>query len=425
MSPRTRTSALTAAAILTVGLVAPLRTAGQAPAAAPQAGRGGQAAPAPQFVSPEVLPDRRIVFRLYAPDATAVTFRGGDVPAASRGDGQLKKGENGVWELTTGPVEPGAYRYVFVMNNVGIIDPRNPVVSESNATSWSLVTVPGSDVMDTTKVPHGAVASVTYYSTALGRHRRMHVYTPPGYENGKDRYPVFYLLHGAGDSDDSWTSVGRAGFILDNLIATGKAKPMIVVMPAGHTNAGGGAARRGAAPGRQPPPARRVHRGLRDRPHAVRREELPRDRRSRASRHRGPLDGRQPDAEHRHSRISTSSPTSACTARACSAAADAAAARRPRAGTHRRRPSARHGNSRTSPRSTTPRAKKGLKLLLVRTGVDDGLITTTRQTVELLKRHGFSPVFKESPGAHTWLNWRAYLDEFTPQLFQESRGGTK
>ena len=86
-----------------------------------------------------------------------------------------------------------------------------------------------------TDVPHGAVASVTYYSKSLGRFRRMHVYTPPGYETSSRKYPIFYLLHGAGDSDDSWTSVGRAGFIIDNLIAAKKAKPMVIVMPAGHT----------------------------------------------------------------------------------------------------------------------------------------------------------------------------------------------
>ncbi len=88
--------------------------------------------------------------------------------------------------------------------------------------------------MDTKDVPHGAVAEVTYHSASLKRFRRMHVYTPPGYERGEGTYPVFYLLHGAGDSDDSWTTVGRAGFILDNLIAAGKAKPMLVVMTAGH-----------------------------------------------------------------------------------------------------------------------------------------------------------------------------------------------
>ena len=154
--------------------------------------------------------------------------------------------------MTSGVVEPGAYRYVFVVNGVGVIDPRNTAISESNTTTWSVATVPGSDVMDTKNVPHGAVASVYYQSSALGRTRRMHVYTPPGYESGKDKYPVFYLLHGAGDCDDSWTSVGRANFILDNLIASNKAKPMIVVMPAGHTSATGGG-RGAAAAGGAPP----------------------------------------------------------------------------------------------------------------------------------------------------------------------------
>ena len=129
----------------------------------------------------------------------------------------------------------GAYRYNFSVDQVAVIDPKNPATSEANANSWSLVYVPGSDMTDLKSVPHGAVSQVTYYSSALKRFRRMHVYTPPGYEKGEGRYPVFYLLHGALDCDASWTTVGRAGFILDNLIASGKAKPMIVAMPAGHT----------------------------------------------------------------------------------------------------------------------------------------------------------------------------------------------
>ena len=95
------------------------------------------------------------------------------------------------------------------------------------------MTAAGADALN---VPHGAVAAVTYYSSELKRLRRMHVYTPPGYEAGKDKYPVFYLLHGSSDSDASWSTVGMAGFILDSLIADKKAKPMIMVMPAGHTS---------------------------------------------------------------------------------------------------------------------------------------------------------------------------------------------
>ena len=134
-----------------------------------------------------------------------------------------------------GPVPAGTYRYNFQVDGLAVIDPRNPATSESNTNTWSLLTVPGSPVSDLKDVPHGAVAQVPYYSKSLGRFRRMHVYTPPGYEQGSVKLPILYLLHGAFDCDASWSTVGRAGLILDNLIAAGKAKPMIVVMPMGHT----------------------------------------------------------------------------------------------------------------------------------------------------------------------------------------------
>ncbi len=241
-----------AAIILTAMVAASFATTGlaQERGAQPPAARG--AAP-PAVVSPEVLPDRRVAFRILAAQAENVGISGSDIPALAGGRGsagapKMVKGENGVWEVNLGPLDPGAYRYNFSVGGVSVIDPRNPATSESNNNTWSLVYVPGSDLMDTRNVPHGAVASISYYSTALNRFRRLHVYTPPGYESGKGKYPVFFLLHGAGDCDDSWTSVGRAGFILDNLIAAKKAKPMIVVMPAGHTTSTASGARGAAAP---------------------------------------------------------------------------------------------------------------------------------------------------------------------------------
>ncbi len=188
----------------------------------------------PQVVSPEVLADRTVTFRILAPNASDVRVSGNDMPEIGQGV-EMTKGDEGVWSVTLGPVGPGYYRYNFNVDGVAVIDPRNPATSESNANTWSLVGVPGLDYMDTQNVPHGAVAEVTYYSEPLKRIRRMHVYTPPGYESGEGVFPVFFLLHGAMDCDESWTSVGRAGFILDNLIAQGKAKPMVVVMTAGHT----------------------------------------------------------------------------------------------------------------------------------------------------------------------------------------------
>ena len=234
--------------------------------------------------------------------------------------------------------------------------------------------MPGSDFMDTKQVPHGAVAAVTYYSTALKRFRRMHVYTPPGYETGTAEYPVFYLLHGAGDCDDSWWTVGRAGFILDNLIAAKKAKPMIVVMPAGHTGPfsfGPGAPRppvdefRTTSRPTSCPTSRRHYRVLTDRPSRAiaglsmggaqtLNIAIPRPRQVRL--HRRFQLGRL--RHHRRRRRCRS----------------------------RRAPASR---SSTRRRSTTPELKKGLKLVWFATGKDDFLIETTRATVEMLKKHGF------------------------------------
>ena len=217
----------------------------QAPAptqAGERGGRGrGQAGPA--VISPEVSTDRRITFRILAPQAQQVRMNASDIPNMGQ-TATLTKGDAGVWSTTVGPVEPGSYRYTFNVDGVATIDPRSPATSESNTNVWSVVHIPGADFMDTKNVPHGSVAALSYYSTSLGTWRRLHVYTPPGYETGNDKYPIFYLLHGAGDSDDSWTSVGRANLILDNLIAAKKAKPMVIVMTAGHTTraqgAGGG-----------------------------------------------------------------------------------------------------------------------------------------------------------------------------------------
>ena len=387
----------------------------QAPTPPAPAGRGGQGAQPPAFTSPEILPDRRIAFRLFAPDATTVTLRGGDIPAPARANLQFTKGADGVWEMTTGAVEPGAYRYVFVVNGVGVIDPRNTAISESNTTTWSVATVPGSDLMDTKTVAHGAVAAVYYESSALGRTRRMHVYTPPGYESGNAKYPVFYLLHGAGDCDDSWTSVGRANFILDNLIASGKAKPMIVVMPAGHTNAGGGG-RGAAAPGGAPPRDEFVDDFVKDvMPYVEKHYRVVADRAHRAIAGLS-MGGSQtlnigiPHLDQfAFVGVYSSGLLGGGGGRGRGAAPAADAPPAPAFGSQ--------WEQQNLAVLDNAAAKKGLKVLWFATGVDDNLITTTRSTVDLLKKHGFAPVMKESPGGHTWLNWRSYLIEFAPQLF--------
>ena len=201
------------------------------------------AAPPPPVVSPEIAPNRDVTLRVRAPSAERVELvSGGDIPGVPMQGGlPLAKGADGVFTVKLPTLAPGAYRYRFTVDGVATNDPGNPQTSESNGNAWSLFYVPGAPFMDTQRVAHGSVAEVHYFSTALGRPRRMHVYTPPGYEKNRATYPVFYLLHGAFDGDDSWSTVGRAGFIVDNLIAAGDARPMIVVMPDGHTSRFGGA----------------------------------------------------------------------------------------------------------------------------------------------------------------------------------------
>ena len=197
---------------------------------------GARRPSAPIPAAPEISADHQVTFRIHAPNAQSVRLSCGDLLGYGQaGNRDLTKDANGIWELTIGPVDAGAYRYVLNVDGVPVVDPGNPATAESFNNVWSLFYVPGSDFMDTQNVPHGNVATVTYFSTSLQQFRRMHVYTPPGYEMGKGKYPIFYLLHGSGDCDDAWTSVGRAGFIFDNLIAAKKAKPMVVIMPAGHT----------------------------------------------------------------------------------------------------------------------------------------------------------------------------------------------
>ena len=402
---RTAVSTIASALALTSLLLAQ-----QQPAAPPAGGgRGGAAA----VRSPEVSADRMVVFRVSAPQAQSVRVSGSDMPALAGGGrgaasgapspGQMTKDENGVWSVTLGPIDPGAYRYNFNVDGVTVIDPRNSSISESNTNVWSLVYVPGSDVMDTKQVPHGAVAAVTYYSTALGRFRRMHVYTPPGYEaGGSQKYPIFYLLHGAGDCDETWTSVGRAGFIFDNLIAAKTIKPMVVVMPAGHTNT--------TTPAGAP-----LDDFARDfltdvMPYAEKNYRVMTDRAHRAI--AGLSMGGSQTLNVAFHRLEQFAYIGVFSSGATLGGGRGAAAAPPAA------PGPTAWETAHLADLDDPSLKKGTKLVWLSTGVTDGLMPNTRNTVEMLKKHGFAPVFKESPGGHTWINWRNYLAEFAPLLFK-------
>jgi enterochelin esterase family protein len=375
----------------------------QAPGASGARGRGPQT---PPLISPEVAAGGQVTFRLSAPAAQKVSIRGGDIPNSST-RGVMTKGADGVWSVTI-PLDPGAYRYTYNVDGLSVVDPRNAAVSESLSNVWSLVVVPGSEYFDTKEVAHGAVAAVTYYSTALKKFRRMHVYTPPGYESGKDKYPVFYLLHGSGDNDDAWTSVGRAGFILDNLIAMKKAKPMVVIMPASHTRntTGGGRATPSTDPNVPSPPDEFTQDFLTDvMPYAESHYRIEKDRAHRAIAGLS-LGGSQTlnvvvPHLNQFSYVGVFSSGLLGVFRRGGGGSGAAL-----------------WESQHKAELNNASWKKGLKLVWFSTGKDDSLITASRETVDLLNKYGYNATFHESPGAHTWINWRNYLVEFVPQLFQ-------
>jgi len=201
------------------------------------AGRGGAAA----VRSPEITPDGKVTFRLSAPDAGSVLVRnttGGFADWPGGNEVTMTKGDNGVWSATIGPLKPEYYIYVFVVDGVQALDPQNLFHMRDGTRYGNSLRIPGdlTNNYAVNDVPHGTLSLVWYPSPALKLTRRLYVYTPPGYETGTARYPVFYLLHGGGGDEDAWTNLGRAPEIMDNLIAQGKAKPMIVVMTNENSN---------------------------------------------------------------------------------------------------------------------------------------------------------------------------------------------
>jgi enterochelin esterase-like enzyme len=206
----------------------------QAPPAQGRGGRGGRGGggAAPAVPAYAVQSDRTVTFRLRAPEATVVQVTGdfGDATA-------MTKGADGTWTATVGPLRPAIYNYAFTVNGVRVLDPANPWTGSADRTPGSSqfeVRADGPTPYDPQSVPRGALHINYYNSKKFGGVLRMiYVYTPPGYETSSTRYPSLYLMHGAGGSESSWVTAGRANIILDNLIAQGKARPMIVVMPYG------------------------------------------------------------------------------------------------------------------------------------------------------------------------------------------------
>jgi len=205
----------------------------QLPTLAQQALQGGS-----EVVSPEIHQDGSVTFRLKAPDAREVKITGDWMPSEGwiPGTEPMVKDENGTWSFTSEVLKPDLYEYAFQVDGLRCNDPGNPFTNRDIATISNFFIVPGeaSDLLRVQDVPHGTVTRRWYDSPGLGMDRRITIYTPPGYESSEESFPVLYLLHGAGGDEEAWITKGRAAQIMDNLIAGGKASPMIVVMPNGN-----------------------------------------------------------------------------------------------------------------------------------------------------------------------------------------------
>jgi enterochelin esterase family protein len=355
---------------------------------------------APRLTSTERLADGRMTLRLCAPEATSVGVTSPDHPAlrsATVGSPgmEMTRDALGVWSgTTTAPIPPGTYRYDFQVNGARVPDPMATRFSEERTGVNSLLEVPGpaGDVQDySPTVAHGAVSEVEYWSKSLGVKRRAHVYTPAGYMKDANRYPVLYLVHGAGDNDNSWSTIGHANYILDNLIATGAAKPMIVVMPFGHTPERPGA---GSA--------------------MLNNQDFGDDL------------------------LQDLIPFVDANFRTTNGSANRAMAGLSMGGSHTIRYGLTHpelfgyigifsmglagGDEVASYEARNDaalrRGAKEFRLVYYAIGKDDFLYSRVAPTRAMLDRYGIRHTYHESDGGHTWINWRDYLADFAPRLFR-------
>jgi enterochelin esterase-like enzyme len=353
------------------------------------------------LVSPEVHPDRTVTLRLNAPKASEVILGGNitiDKPMP------MMKDEKGVWSRTVGPLDPDIYEYSFQVDGVATSDPVNRYtrVAAGNATTSSQVEVPGDSSLfyDSRAVPHGEVHINLYESKAMGVTRTVWVYTPPGYEKGNARYPVLYLFHGAGGNENNWVTVGRANIILDNLIADGKAKPMLIVMPLARAEQSNGVG---------------PHQPVQDRT-AFEKDLL------------GDI---IPLIEKTY-RVSTQADQRAIAGLSAGGAATL--------NIGLRHPEMFHWVAAMSSAlgvqgsnlsqqfsdvlNDSARLNKNLRLLWISCGTDDTLFAANQQFAKLLTDHGVKNSFRPEPGAHWFRVWRKDLYNLAPMLFATPKAGT-
>jgi len=394
---------------------------------------GGRGPQGPRVVSPETHPDKTVTFRLLAPKAGNVVLNGNWDQGTNIA---MTKDDQGIWSVTVGPLGEQLWGYSFNVDGLKVLDPGNGEYQRDGNRYDNLLMIsgPASDLWEfKPDVPHGAVTAVWYPSSILKqKERRMYVYTPPDYFTSKAKYPVLYLLHGGGGDEDAWITMGRAPIIMDNLIASGKAKPMLVVMPNGNaTQIVSQGYAFGPTPPRQsvtapaPPPVQAAQGGLMGRgggaPGAAPGAPA-------AARGPQPYEGSYP-----HSLVKEIIPFIEKNYRVIANKDNRAIAGLSMGGGHTTTATNNNpgvfgwiGVFSSGPRTADPNFEKqlaalkasGVKLYWVGAGTTDTARAGATNLSGMLKQLGFNTSYKEIPGAHYWFIWRDFLGDFGSKFFR-------
>jgi enterochelin esterase-like enzyme len=359
----------------------------------------GQRAQAPYYEdtnnvpnSPEIHPDRTVTFRLFEPKASEVLLMGSPgILEFTKKPVPLEKDDKGVWSTTIGPLPPGFYTYGFAIDGgLRMPDPANPNLEVRRWGDTSMFIVPGPQraIYEERPVPHGSVHIDFYDSKNMNTPRTFYVYTPPGYENNTQKYPVLYLLHGNGQIESSWLWTGHANVILDNLIADGKAKPMIVVMPYGHVP-------REIKPDRPPGAGQGDMQTIE--------KEL--------------LTAIKPEVETRYRTLNDRDHRAI-------AGLSMGAMQSWSIGLHNLDQFAYigafsgPGNRAEWEKADAVMLNKQLKVLWFGCGTEDALYPAVKAMDQLLSQRDVKHTFYSSGLGHSWPNWQTYLSKYAPLLFQ-------
>ncbi|MDL2281917.1 alpha/beta hydrolase [Parabacteroides sp. OttesenSCG-928-G06] len=380
-----------------------------------------------QIISPEIHENNTVTFRLRAPKAVKVEVTGDFLPTQKMdtpygkfdvpGVAELKENKEGIWEFTTPePLASELYSYTFRVDGLQMNDPSNIMMKRDVASITSLFIIKGGlgDLYSVNEVPHGTVARRWYNSPTLKEERRITIYTPPGYENDKQSYPVFYLLHGSGGDEEAWIALGRTAQIMDNLIAQGKAKPMIVVMTNGHTqnNASPEETNRAYTPAMGGGPREAVA-SMEDSFGDVMKfiENNYRVKKGKANR---AVAGLSMGGMH-SATISAQYPNTFDYVGVFSAPPIATMM-------GMGNPNANAAEMQKVQdefiKQLEAQKKNGFKLYWIACGNTDFLYKGVTESMKKMDEIGFKYTWRESGGGHTWDNWRIYLTEFAPMLFK-------